>query len=103
MVENAMKTDKVKTEGGFLMAELKNTNDYLILFVDESSYEFRGAVSIRDLILETAKWTGISSAMFSKCVKGFDSNDLDGLVELFNHFSFNKINKIYQICSKIYG
>lgn len=76
---------------------------YLFAFLDETIYEMNCAVSFKDAIWEMAKYTGNSSEMFHKCLNGYESNDINGLVDLFNHFCvYSTIEKVFVIEQKIY-
>ena len=76
---------------------------YLFIFADNSTYEMNCAVSFKDAVLEMAKNTGNSSDMFCKCLGAYKYNEIDGIIELFNHFCYyDKISKVYVIDRKIF-
>lgn len=76
---------------------------YLFIFNDNSIYEMNNAVSFKDAILEMAKNTGNSSDMFCKCLNAYKDDEIDGIIELFNHFCYyDKISKVYVIDRKIF-
>lgn len=75
---------------------------YLITNYDTTVYFESDANSIKDAIIDYAKYTGNLCDLFDKCIQTFDENDIEGLVELFNHFSsFDTIRNIYEIKEKI--
>ena len=78
---------------------------YLFIFADNSTYEVNNAVSFKDAILEMAKNTGNSSDMFCKCLGAYKDDEIDGIIELFNHFcsyDYDRISKIYIVDKKIF-
>ena len=77
---------------------------YLFIFNDNSTYETDCAVSFKDAILEMAKNTGNSSDMFCKCLTAYKDDEIDGIIELFNHFcyDYDRISKIYIVDKKIF-
>ena len=76
---------------------------YLFIFADNSTYEMNCAVSFKDAVLEMAKNTGNSSDMFCKCLDAYKDDEIDGIIELFNHFCYyDKISKVYIIDRKIF-
>ena len=76
---------------------------YLFIFADNSTYEMNCAVSFKDAVLEMAKNTGNSSDMFCKCLTAYKDDEIDGIIELFNHFFYyDKISKVYVIDRKIF-
>lgn len=76
---------------------------YLFIFADNSIYEMNCAVSFKDAVWEMAKNTGNSSDMFCKCLTAYKDDEIDGIIELFNHFCYyDKISKVYVIDRKIF-
>lgn len=76
---------------------------YLFIFADNSTYEMNCAVSFKDAVWEMAKNTGNSSDMFCKCLNAYKDDEIDEIIELFNHFCYyDKISKIYIIDKKIF-
>ena len=78
---------------------------YLFIFADNSTYEMNCAVSFKDAVLEMAKNTGNSSDMFCKCLSAYKDDEIDGIIELFNHFcsyDYDEISKVYIIDRKIF-
>lgn len=78
---------------------------YLFIFADNSTYEMNCAVSFKDAVLEMAKNTGNSSDMFCKCLNAYKDDEIDGIIELFNHFcsyDYDEITKVYVIDRKIF-
>lgn len=72
---------------------------YLFIFNDNSTYETYGAVSFKDAILEMTQNTVNSSAMFCKCLNAYKDDEIDGIIELFNHFcsyDYGEISKVYR-------
>ena len=76
---------------------------YLFIFNDNGIYEVNNAVSFKYAVLEMAKNTGNSSDMFCKCLNAYKDDEIDGIIELFNHFCYyDKIAKVYVIDKKIF-
>lgn len=78
---------------------------YLFIFADNSTYETNCAASFKDAVLEMAKNTGNSSNMFCKCLTAYKDNEIDEIIELFNHFcsyDYDEISKVYIIDKKIF-
>ena len=78
---------------------------YLFIFNDNSIYEMNNAVSFKYAILKMAEYTGNSSDMFCKCLNAYKDDEIDGIIELFNHFcsyDYDKISKIYIVDKKIF-
>lgn len=75
---------------------------YLFIFVDESTYEMTCAINFKDAVWEMAKYTGCGSEIFLKSLKGFEPDDIEGIISIFNHFSASTISKVYIIEKKIY-
>lgn len=75
---------------------------YLFEFVDGTYYDMTCAVSFKDAILEMSKYTGSGSELFSKCLKGFQGDDIQGMIDIFNHFSTYTIQKIYVVEKLLY-
>ena len=77
---------------------------YLFIFNDNGIYEVNNAVSFKDAVLKTGEYTGNSSDMFCKCLNAYKDDEIDGIIELFNHFCYyDKISKVYVIDRKIFG
>ena len=75
---------------------------YLIVNYDSSVPFESNTYSVKDAIINYAKYTGDSWDLFLKCIKNFDENDIKGLVELFNHFSScDAIRNIYEVKKKV--
>ena len=75
---------------------------YLFVFTDGNSYEMKCGISVKDAMWEMAKYRGVSSTLMLKCLKGFESNDTDDLVALYNHFAITPIERIYIVEHRIY-
>ena len=79
---------------------------YLFIFNDGGIYEVNNAVSFKDAGLKTGEYTGNSSDMFCKCLNAYKDDEIDGMIELFNHFcsyDYDEISKVYMIDRKIFG
>ena len=99
-IDNLVKemTDNEKGE-----SKAMNKIFYLFIFADNSTYEMNCAVSFKDAVLEMAKNTGNSSDMFCKCLNAYKDDEIDEIIELFNHFCYyDKISKVYIIDRKIF-
>ena len=86
-------------------SEAMNKIFYLFIFADNSTYEMNCAVSFKDAVLEMAKNTGNSSDMFCKCLTAYKDDEIDEIIELFNHFcsyDYDEISKVYIIDRKIF-
>ena len=81
-----------------------NETFYLFVFADEGIYEMNCAISFKDAVWEMAKNTGNSSDMFCKCLSAYKDDEIDGIIELFNHFcyDYDRISKIYIVDKKIF-
>ncbi len=76
---------------------------YLFVFDDGSTYEMNCAISFKDAVWEMAKYTGNSSDMFNKCLNGYESDDINGIIDLFNHFCvYDSIHKVFVVEKKIF-
>lgn len=75
---------------------------YLFIFNDDSRYEMTCAISFKDAIWEMAKYTGSGCDLFLKSLKGFDKNDIEGLIALHNHFSHESIKTVYEVKTKLF-
>ena len=100
-IDNLVK-EKVNNEKG--ESKAMNKIFYLFIFADNSTYEMNCAVSFKDAVLEMAKNTGNSSDMFCKCLNAYKDDEIDGIIELFNHFcyDYDRISKIYIVDKKIF-
>ena len=77
---------------------------YLFIFNDNGIYEVNNAVSFKYAMLKMAEYTGNSSDMFCKCLNAYKDDEIDGIIELFNHFcyDYDRISKIYIVDKKIF-
>jgi hypothetical protein len=75
---------------------------YLFIFEDDYIIEIPYNKDFKSAILKLANHTGENSELFVKCLSGFNEEDMDGIVELYNHFAYNGINTIYIVQRKIY-
>ena len=101
-IDNLVK-EKMNNEKGESGA--MNKIFYLFIFADNSTYEMNCAVSFKDAVLEMAKNTGNSSNMFCKCLTAYKDDEIDEIIELFNHFcsyDYDEISKVYIIDRKIF-
>lgn len=76
---------------------------YLFVFGDDSRYEMKRGVSFKDALWEMTKYTGDGSSLFCKALKGFDSNDVEGIIGLYEQFSSNRIEKVYIVSEEIFA
>ena len=100
---NNLVKENVNNEKG--ESEAMNKIFYLFIFADNSTYETNCAVSFKDAVLEMAKNTGNSSDMFCKCLTAYKDDEIDKIIELFNHFcsyDYDEISKVYVIDRKIF-
>ena len=76
---------------------------YLFQFGDDSTYEMTCGISFKDALWEMSKYTGHSGEMLYKALKGYDSNDIDGICELFEALTDGiQIQAVYIVEKKIY-
>lgn len=76
---------------------------YLFLFDNGSTYEMTCGISFKDALWEMSKYTGRNSTRLLKALKGFDENDIDGIIDLFECLSVGKrIEAVYIVEKKIY-
>ena len=84
-------------------SKIMNETFYLFIFNDNGIYEVNNAVSFKYALLKMAEYTGNSSDMFCKCLNAYKDDEIDGIIELFNHFCYyDKISKIYIVDKKIF-
>ena len=76
---------------------------YLFHFNDDSFYEMTCGINFKDALWEMSKYTGQSSELLCKCLKSFDGNDVEGIIQLFHHFSTKIIEDVYIVDKKIYS
>ena len=80
-----------------------NETFYLFIFDDGSTYEMNCAISFKDAVWEMAKYTGNSTDMFFKCLNGYESDDINGIIDLFNHFcNYYLISKVFVVERKVF-
>ena len=86
------------------MMEEENIREqvYLFLFDDGSTYEMSCGISFKDALWEMAKYTNQSDDLLRKCLKGFDENDVEGIISIFHHFAYKNIVRAYIIKEKLY-
>lgn len=80
-----------------------NEKHYLFIFQDESRYDMTSVIGIKDAVWEMAKYNGEGSEMLYKCMGGYDSDDIEGIIELYNHFVYNPIIKVYTVEDVLYS
>lgn len=71
---------------------------YLFVIYDRACpIEILNAESFKSAIEELSKHDDLvcSLDLFRKCLKGFDENDVDGVISLFEYFSDCKITSVY--------
>ena len=78
-----------------------NTIWYHFIERDDKSYDVC-AESFKKAVLNLAHYHGDASELFRKCLSGFGDDDIDGIVELYNHFVYTPIEKIYVVKESIY-
>ena len=76
---------------------------YLFIFDDRCPYEVACVVSFKDAVWKMAKYTGCGSDLFLKSLKGFDDEDVEGMIALYNHFSCETIEDVYEVKRKVWG
>lgn len=78
---------------------------YLFVFEDDTTYEMCCGISLKDAVYEMSKYTGNSSEMFRKSLfsKEFKENDVDDIVQLFNHWCYySRIKSVYVVKKKLF-
>lgn len=74
----------------------KQTTSYLFLFNDyDFPVERINFSSFKVAIISLYDYFCGGSDLFLKCLKGFDENDVDGLISIFEYFSHYEVSKIY--------
>lgn len=76
--------------------------EYLFMLDDGISFIDIKAETFKTAISELSKKTGDDSELFFKALKGFDEKDTDGLVEIYDNFAYDRIEKVYEIAKVIY-
>ena len=76
---------------------------YLFQFDDDRTYEMTCGVSFKDALWEMAKYTGNGSTRLCKSLKGFDSEDIAGIIDIFECLSMVRIQNVYIVDKKIYN
>ena len=79
-----------------------NEKFYLFIFNDGSSYEMTCGVSFKDAFWEMCKYTDQAEELLRKCLGGFDSDDIEGIVTIFHYFAYKDISKVYIVEKKLY-
>lgn len=57
--------------------------------------EEQNVFSFKEAIGKLADYSGEYTELFQRCLNGFDDDDVDGLISLYEHFVSNHIVKIY--------
>lgn len=74
---------------------------YLFIFDDDSFYEMTCGISPKDALWEMAKYRGEGSDMLLKCLRGYEEDDIKGMVELYNTLSNYDVIKEIKCADKI--
>lgn len=96
---------------------MKNTTDnkprdYIFFYnFDEGAVVIKNADSFKDAVYKLCEYEGRASSLssgglFATVLKGFDNNDIDGIISLYNRYSRHTtygIDKVYLIDKKVYG
>ena len=78
---------------------------YHFVFEDESCFDTRHALSLKEAVLEASEYTGYNSELFRKALKGFDESDVRGIVDIYNHFTKDRdynIKTVMLVSSVLY-
>lgn len=75
---------------------------YLFIFQDNIYYDVC-ATNIKNAVKEVALYYGEASKIFLKCISGYNDDDIEGLIELYNHFAYTSISKVYVIEDVLYS
>lgn len=82
--------------------------DYMFIY----KYQYgecmiNNAESFKDAVYKLSEKEGIidmpSGDVFRKALKGFDDDDIDGIVSLHSHFSSYRIGSVFLIDKQVYG
>lgn len=83
--------------------------DYVFLYnFGEGAVVINNADSFKDAVYKLCEYEGrasTSGGLFATSLKGFDNNDIDGIISLYNRYSRHTtygIDKVYLIDRKIY-
>ena len=89
---------------------MKKPRDYIFFYnFDEGAVVINNADSFKDAVYKLCEYEGrasTSDGFFATVLKGFDNNDIDGIISLYNRNSRHTthgIDKVYLIDRKIYG
>lgn len=91
------------TQTSLIEDDKNKTKFYLFQFDDDTTYEMTCGVSFKDAIWEMAKYKGYGNERLLKALKGFESNDIDGIVDIFECLSYVQIQNVYIVEKKIYN
>lgn len=80
--------------------------NYIFIYeYDDKISIIENASSFKDAIYKQCEEEGLTSLsgnLFGKALKGFDNNDIDGIVSLYNHFSDYTLYSVFLIDKQIY-
>lgn len=82
--------------------------DYIFVYkYDKGISIIKNANSFKDAVHKLCINEGVTSLasgdIFGKAVRGFDNDDIDGIISLYNQFSYQRIDSVFLIDKKIYG
>lgn len=82
--------------------------DYIFVYkYDKGINIIKNANSFKDAVHKLCINEGVTSLasgdIFGKAVRGFDNDDIDGIISLYNQFSNQRIVSVFLIDKKIYG
>lgn len=94
------------------MKELKK--NYLIVFFDDTYYEVDDLYvnneyleprppNFKNVTYKVANYLCCDSELFMKSLRGFEEDDVDGMINLLNFHTSNNIVKVYLVSEKLYG
>ncbi len=82
------------------------SRNYIFIYAyDDKISIIENASSFKDAIYKQSKDEGLaclSGNLFEKALKGFDDDDIDGIISLYNHFSDYSIDSVFLIDKQIY-
>ena len=80
--------------------------NYIFIYeYDDKISIIENASSFKDAIYKQCEEEGLTSLsgnLFGKALKGFDNDDIDGIVSLYNHFSDYTLYSVFLIDKQIY-
>ena len=81
----------------------KSISTHWLFIMDDDSTYGTTTDDFKTAIIELSDYTGLKSQLFNKCINGFINDDIDGLIQLFNQFSYYNIKYIYDVKKKLWG